>query len=61
MNYAFAPAFQELSQSTEAGAACISQATPTRIPIRSARILRFKHQSGVLETSYPSGRCFSAA
>ncbi len=60
MNYAFAPAFQELSQSTEAGAAYIGQATLTRLPIRSARILPFKHHSGVLKPHIQSGRCFSA-
>jgi endonuclease/exonuclease/phosphatase family metal-dependent hydrolase len=46
MNYAFAPEFEELSQSTQEGAAYHGQATLTTLPIRSSRILRFAHQSG---------------
>lgn len=46
MNYAFAPEFQELSQSTAAGPAYHGQAILTKWPIRSSRILRFAHQSG---------------
>ena len=46
MNYAFAPEFEELSQSTQEGAAYHGQATLTTMPIRSSRILRFAHQSG---------------
>jgi endonuclease/exonuclease/phosphatase family metal-dependent hydrolase len=46
MNYAFAPEFEELSQSTHEGAAYHGQATLTTMPIRSSRILRFAHQSG---------------
>jgi endonuclease/exonuclease/phosphatase family metal-dependent hydrolase len=46
MNYAFAPEFEELSQGTKKGSAYHGQATLTSLPIRSSRILRFKHQSG---------------
>jgi len=46
LNYAFAPEFQELSQSTGEGAAYHGQAILTTLPIRSSRILRFSHQSG---------------
>jgi endonuclease/exonuclease/phosphatase family metal-dependent hydrolase len=46
LNYAFAPEFEELSQRTEEGSAYHGQATLTSMPIRSSRILRFKHQSG---------------
>ncbi len=46
MNYAFAPEFEELSQSTDEGAAYHGQATFSTLPIRSSRILRFAHQSG---------------
>ncbi|HEV8039309.1 MAG TPA: endonuclease/exonuclease/phosphatase family protein [Bryobacteraceae bacterium] len=46
MNYAFAPEFRELSQSTPEGPAYHGQAILTRFPIRSSRILRFTHQSG---------------
>ena len=46
MNYAWAPEFQELSQSTAAGAAYHGQAILTTLPIRSTRILRFTNQSG---------------
>jgi endonuclease/exonuclease/phosphatase family metal-dependent hydrolase len=46
MNYAFAPEFEELSQGTGEGSAYHGQATLTSMPIRSSRILRFKHQSG---------------
>jgi endonuclease/exonuclease/phosphatase family metal-dependent hydrolase len=45
MNYTFGPEFQELSQSTQEGAAYHGQATLTTMPIRSSRILRFAHQS----------------
>ena len=45
MNYAWAPEFQELSQSTAAGAAYHGQAILTTLPIRSTRILRFANQS----------------
>jgi len=46
MNYAFAPEFRELSQSTAGRAAYHGQAILTTLPIRSSRILRFAHQSG---------------
>ena len=46
MNYAFAPEFRELSQSTANGPAYHGQATLTTLPVRSARVLRFTHQSG---------------
>ncbi len=46
MNYAWAPEFQELSQTTAAGAAYHGQAILTIMPIRSTRILRFANQSG---------------
>jgi endonuclease/exonuclease/phosphatase family metal-dependent hydrolase len=46
MNYAFAPEFRELGQSTGDGPAYHGQATLTRLPIRSARLLRFAHQTG---------------
>jgi endonuclease/exonuclease/phosphatase family metal-dependent hydrolase len=46
MNYAFAPEFRELSQSTAEGSAYHGQAILTTLPIRSSRILRFAHQSG---------------
>jgi len=46
MNYAFAPEFRELSQGTAEGPAYHGQALLTTLPIRSSRILRFKHQSG---------------
>jgi len=46
MNYAFAPEFRELSQSTGDGPAYHGQALLTTLPIRSSRILRFSHQSG---------------
>jgi len=46
MNYAFAPEFRELSQSTADGPAYHGQALLTSWPIRSSRILRFAHQSG---------------
>ena len=46
MNFAFAPEFRELSQSTPAGPAYHGQAILTRFPIRSSRILRLTHQSG---------------
>ncbi len=46
MNYAFAPEFRELSQSTAEGSAYHGQAILTSLSIRSSRILRFAHQSG---------------
>ena len=46
MNYAFAPEFEELSQSTEDGPAYHGQAILATLPIHSSRILRFTHQSG---------------
>jgi endonuclease/exonuclease/phosphatase family metal-dependent hydrolase len=46
MNYAFAPEFRELSQSTAEGPAYHGQAILTTLPIRSSRMLRFTHQSG---------------
>ncbi len=46
MNYAFAPEFRELGQSTENGPAYHGQATLTTMPVRSSRVLRFEHQSG---------------
>ena len=47
MNYAFAPEFVELSQSTGGDrSAYHGQATLSRLPIRSSRVLRFTHQSG---------------
>jgi endonuclease/exonuclease/phosphatase family metal-dependent hydrolase len=46
MNYAWAPEFHELSQSTASGAAYHGQAILTTLPIRSTRILRFANQSG---------------
>ena len=46
MNYSWAPEFQELSQSTAAGAAYHGHAILSSLPIRSSRILRFSNQSG---------------
>ncbi len=46
MNFAFAPEFRELGQSTGGGAAYQGQAILTKLPIRSTRILRFSRQSG---------------
>jgi endonuclease/exonuclease/phosphatase family metal-dependent hydrolase len=46
MNYAFAPEFRELSQSTGGEPAYHGQAILTRLPMRNVRILRFTHQSG---------------
>lgn len=46
MNYAFAPEFQELSQSTGEGSAYHGQAILSTLPIRSTRLLRFAHQTG---------------
>jgi hypothetical protein len=46
MNYAFAPEFRELGQSTAGGSAYHGQAILTSLPIRSSRILRSAHQSG---------------
>ena len=46
MNFAFAPEFEELSQSIGDRPAYHGQATLTTMPIRSSRILRFAHQSG---------------
>ena len=45
MNYAFGIEFEELSQEKE-GAAYIGQATLTRLPMRTSRIIRFNRQSG---------------
>lgn len=46
LNFAFAPEFRELSQSTREGPAYHGQAILTSLPIRSSRILRFTRQSG---------------
>src|SRR5438105_11644068 len=46
MNYAFAPEFRELSQSTAGEPAYHGQAILTRLAMRRVRILRFTHQSG---------------
>jgi endonuclease/exonuclease/phosphatase family metal-dependent hydrolase len=46
MNYAFAPEFQELGQSTAEGSAYHGRAVLSSLPIRSSRILGFAHQSG---------------
>jgi endonuclease/exonuclease/phosphatase family metal-dependent hydrolase len=46
MNYVFAPEFEELSQGTPECPAYHGQALLTKLPIRSARMLRFVHQSG---------------
>ena len=46
MNFAFAPEFRELGQSTSDGAAYQGQAILSKLPIRSSRILRFERQSG---------------
>src|SRR5436305_7748036 len=46
MNYAFAPEFQELGQSSSDQPAYHGQATLTSLPMRSTRILRFETQSG---------------
>lgn len=45
MNYAFVPEFRELSQGTPEQPAYHGQATLTTLPIRSARVLRFVHQT----------------
>jgi endonuclease/exonuclease/phosphatase family metal-dependent hydrolase len=46
MHGAYATEFEELSQEQTDHPAFIGQATLTRLPLRSARILRFAHQSG---------------
>lgn len=46
MSAAYAIEFEELSQETEQHQAFIGQATLTRLPVRSSRVLRFVHQSG---------------
>lgn len=45
MNYAFVPEFRELSQGAQDQPAYHGQATLTMLPIRSARVLRFVHQT----------------
>jgi endonuclease/exonuclease/phosphatase family metal-dependent hydrolase len=45
LNVAYGVEFEELSQERN-GPAFIGQATLTRLPIRSSRVLRFKRQSG---------------
>jgi endonuclease/exonuclease/phosphatase family metal-dependent hydrolase len=45
LNFAYGIEFEELSQQ-HGRPAYIGQATLTRLPIRKARILRFRHQSG---------------
>lgn len=45
MNYAWGPEFRELSQGTQDEPAYHGQATLTMLPIRSARVLRFVHQT----------------
>jgi len=46
MNFAFAPEFQELGQSSSDQPAFHGQAILTSLPIRSSRLLRFELQSG---------------
>lgn len=46
MNYVFAPEFQELGQGTAEDPAYHGQALLTKLPVRTARIIRFQHQSG---------------
>jgi endonuclease/exonuclease/phosphatase family metal-dependent hydrolase len=46
MNYAFAPEFQELGQTSGEQPAYHGQATLTTMPIRASRLLRFESQSG---------------
>ena len=45
LNYAVAPSFQELSQSSPGKAAYQGQAILTRLPILKVRVIRFKEQS----------------
>lgn len=46
LNYAFAPAFEELSQGSSAEAPAIQgQATLSRFPVKASRMIRFKDQS----------------
>lgn len=45
LNYAFAPEFQELGQSSSSEPAYHGQAILTSLPIRAARMLRFETQS----------------
>lgn len=46
MNYVFAPEFQELGQGTAEDPAYHGQALLTTLPVRSSRMIRFRHQSG---------------
>lgn len=46
LNMVYGIEFEELSQETGSEPAYIGQATLTRLPVRSARILRFETQSG---------------
>jgi endonuclease/exonuclease/phosphatase family metal-dependent hydrolase len=46
MNYVFAPEFQELAQGDSGRPSYQGQATLSRLPVRTARILRFRDQSG---------------
>ncbi len=46
LNMAYGIEFEELSQQSSGRTAYIGQATLTRLPIRKARVLRFKTQSG---------------
>ncbi|HSU33875.1 MAG TPA: endonuclease/exonuclease/phosphatase family protein [Bryobacteraceae bacterium] len=46
LNMAYGIEFEELSQERKGESAYIGQATLTRLPIRNARVLRFKTQSG---------------
>lgn len=46
MNYVFAPEFHELSQGTAEDPAYHGQALLTTMPVRSSRMIRFRHQSG---------------
>jgi endonuclease/exonuclease/phosphatase family metal-dependent hydrolase len=46
LNASYAIEFEELSQEKAQHQAFIGQATLTRLPMRSTRVLRFQHQSG---------------
>lgn len=46
LNYVFAPEFQELGQGTAEDPAYHGQALLTTLPVRSSRMIRFRHQSG---------------
>ncbi len=46
LNASYAIEFEELSQEKDNRQAFIGQATLTRLPVRSSRVLRFQHQSG---------------